>query len=148
VDYLKRMLHGWSVFLIPPYEYAFVYKNRLRLDPLVRLYNVVFYGIRAGTGKPPVAPDSRSREFLGWEHTWTWAVLLVLACTWSLYKIFDKLRARAASHETVTVLFFLVSTLVYASVVSNMIELSENVRFRMEIEPMAWVLIVASFCDF
>src|SRR4030095_11211162 len=54
IDYLRRMLHGWSLFLIPPYEYAFVYENRRRLDPIVRVYNAVFYGIRAGTGKPPV----------------------------------------------------------------------------------------------
>jgi hypothetical protein len=138
--YLLAVSRAALIFLAPPMEHPAFRVKRPIIATWDRLYTALFYG--ASLRDWPAAHSERSR--------WLPTAALVGRVSWlSLALALLALPATAAgclraprAPRHVVLLFCLLNVL-YVFAVTSLLEYGENNRFRMEVEPLFWVVVVA-----
>ena len=130
-------------FMLPPSDYHLVSSNRQSLGGLDRLYDAVIYGVpRAWLGMPPRTDvygpyEEQEAPVEAGELCWLWFGAGLLACATCARAAIRRPRMRA----TATVLAFCLFNIAFVTIAANAVELGENNRFRVAIEPLVAALI-------
>ncbi|MCA9575698.1 MAG: hypothetical protein R3B40_08710 [Polyangiales bacterium] len=124
--YLLSVRRAFALYIKAPSQYWFLARNRAGIERWTDVYDRLLYG---------AAPDERHRPHWDeWKGTCWWALLGILAC---VAYAFHERRSSDARAVTYRVGVF---TIVFVSVVVNLVELGENQRFRVLVEPLIVVL--------
>lgn len=139
--YLHAVGRACLIFWAPPMEHpAFRYKRRA-IGVWDRFYSACFYG--SATSSWPAEHSHMSR----WVATSdlfgrvSWISLALAAVTLPAAVLRTVRRRREPGNAG---LLFALWTILFVFVVSNAIEYGENNRFRMEVEPLLWVVEVTT----
>ncbi|HJK95406.1 MAG TPA: hypothetical protein RMH26_32015, partial [Polyangiaceae bacterium LLY-WYZ-15_(1-7)] len=127
-----------EIFWKPTTDYAFLAPNRAHLGPLPRIYDALW-------GVPYAFAGDETRAAWGprsWPHVaWGWLALVLLAALWALWRTFVPGPESRATRATLTLLG---GTALYVWLVSSVVEIGENNRFRFLVEPLLFALVVAA----
>jgi len=146
---------AWQKYLLAPSNYAFVEPNRRRILVWNRLYDMLYGVPTAWTGaRPgidgPLAPPSP------WRLCWLWIALCVPSVGFAGITVGRALlRARrpGAAAECdpkaarIATIAFCLLTVAFVSVAANAVELGENNRFRVPIEPLLILLVAFAVAE-
>ena len=141
-QYLGSVAKAYLISLAPPTEHpAFRQKRRL-IERWDRLYSAVIYGAaNSGWGNEHShqsrrLPVSELLKRVSWLYLLA-ALVLIPYTLWSCWK-------SPSDAGNIALLFALV-TVAWIIVVGNFLDFGENNRFRMQVEPLIWVVFVTSF---
>jgi len=130
-------------YLLPPSDIRFVDANRQSIAGLDRVYAALVYGVpNAWRGQPPRA-DTRSPVTTAPEMCWLWLAAGSLACVQAALVVIRS-RKRATdpnARARAVVLGFCLFNVAFVTFVANAVELGENSRFRVAIEPILTAMI-------
>jgi hypothetical protein len=139
--YLHAVARAALIFAAPPTEHPTFRHKRAMIGRWDRFYSRFFYGALPGTGDWPREHSHKSRWLpaadLVARVSWLSVGLAAVALPLALVRVLrdPKRPANAA-------IAFTLFNLVYVTLVTNLCELGENNRFRMEVEPIFWVVVV------
>ncbi|MDP9452387.1 MAG: hypothetical protein M3P97_03150 [Actinomycetota bacterium] len=140
--YLQGVRTATELFFRPTSDFFTLAENRARVEPVERFYNRVLLGVVAGGAGEFAIPEARTRYRLGPARTsWTAVVAYGVAVVGGGAFLLRALRRRRARQESVVVCGFLWFTTVYIVLVSNLLEVGENNRFRLYSDPLVLVLV-------
>lgn len=147
--YARCVLEAWRHFFRPPSDTPAVAANRIQLRIFDQLYGALAYGVpRTFQGRParsdPEGPaEYPSRTIAPREIGWLWAAAALLAWIHAAGASLRSWRARGDPVERAraATLAYCVFTAAFVGVAANAVELTENNRFRVAIEPLLVVLI-------
>ncbi len=142
--YLESLPRAWLRFFASPTDYWFARSNVLALGRLDRAYSALLYGVPEAWSPPPGPVD--------WEplaNPWRGAGYLWIAASLGSVVFAFVAGARAvrrtrADRSRGLVLLFAAFTVVYVACTVNLIELGENNRFRMMVEPLLFALVACA----
>ncbi len=141
--YLEGVGTATEMFFRPPSDFFALGDNRSQIADYNRLYNRVVYGVVASGDPVSVFPDVARQYRQGPPRT-SWLSVLVYAV--GLLGGAGELwfgRRRRDSGPSSLLLAFLWSSVAYVAVVSNLVEIGENDRFRLYTDPLVVVLVAA-----
>jgi hypothetical protein len=140
--YTGGVAAGTEMFFRPPSDFFALRGNHTQLGAYTYWYDRIVQGVVA-TGEPlSVYPDFARQYRQGPARTaWLSVLLYAVALVWGALELWSGRRQR--NGPGLLVLAFLWSTVVYVIVVSNLLEVGENERFRLYIDPLV-VLLLAS----
>ncbi|MDQ4133720.1 MAG: hypothetical protein M3179_11065 [Actinomycetota bacterium] len=139
--YLQGVATAFNLYFRPVSDPLYHTENRERLAWFNAPYNVVVSGAFSDEGVIPGFPQAR-RQYRGgpgrtaWFAIGQYAVALVVGA-WVLWRG----RRRGTFGIPRLTLVFLWSTVAYVTVLSNVVEVGENARFRLYSEPLVFVLL-------
>jgi len=141
--YLRGISTAYGLFFRPASDFAPLGENRERVAWLERLYNVVVYGVVSGGEGSRTFPVAETGYRQGPGRT-AWLVVLsyVVALVGGAWVLWRGRRGDGRHHPPL-VLGFLWSTIAYVMVVTNVVEVGENNRFRLYTEPLVIALLAA-----
>jgi hypothetical protein len=141
-NYLRSVGRACLIFLRSPSEYPFLRRNRRHVVEWDRLYSATVYGALPTT-YPKRLPRLRSpldtRRSLG-RVGWIWAALLIAGVVFAFRAAG---RARLRDPALAATMLFAALTVVWVALVGNLVEIGENNRFRVLIEPLVFALVAA-----
>ncbi|MGI9120728.1 MAG: hypothetical protein ACR2G7_11520 [Acidimicrobiales bacterium] len=142
--YLQGVMTATEIFFRPTSDFFTLAENRQRVGRVDRLYNRVAFGVVAGGQGATDLPEARFQYRLGPARTaWVVVAAYVVALIGGAVLLVDRLRARRRGDQaTILVPAFLWITTVYIAVVTNLLEVGENNRFRLYSDPLVLVLLV------
>lgn len=141
--YLQSAGRGLLTFLLPPSHVPFLAHNRRRIAQFDKWANLLAYAVPgdlAESGRAPPTFDSTAD--LMKNTSWLWALVLLGGTSHAILTLRKdrrkECRARAVAHALAafTVLFLTFSC--------NLLEVTENNRMRMMIEPLILALIASA----
>ncbi|MBW3574387.1 MAG: hypothetical protein KY450_05895 [Actinobacteria bacterium] len=140
--YLQGVTTAIELFFRPTSDFFTLAENRARVAPVERFYNRALLGVVAGGAGEVAIPAGRTNYRLGPARTaWTVVVAYVTAVVGGAVFLLRLLLRRRAAVEVVVVCGFLWFTTVYIFLVSNLLEVGENNRFRLYSDPLVLVLL-------
>ncbi len=140
--YLQGVKTAIELFFRPTSDFFTLAENRARVAPIERFYNKAILGMVAGGAGEVAIPDSDSQYRLGPARTaWTVVVAYAAAFVGGAVFLLKAVFRRRAGVESVVVAGFLWFTIVYVFLVSNLIEVGENNRFRLYSDPLVLMLL-------
>lgn len=142
-NYLENVGRAWLVFLRSPTEYRFLGRNRSRIQPWDRLFVTFLYGTSPTSYPTRVrALSSGVDTAWAWKRVgWIWALLLVLTL---LYAVGRGIRSRREDPAVSLTLLFSAMTILWVASIGNLLELGENNRFRVMVEPLTLAVAAAA----
>ncbi len=142
VAYVRGVATGTEMFFRPPSDFFALRDNRMQLGAFNRWYNRVVYGVVASGDPVSVFPDVGRQYRQGPPRTgWLSVLLYTVALAGGVAELWLGRRQRDGGPSSL-LLAFVWSTVVYVIVVSNLLEIGENERFRLYTDPLV-VLLVA-----
>ncbi len=141
--YLAGVATATEHFFRPPSDFFALGDNRMQIGGFNRLYNRVVYGVMASGDPVSVFPDVARQYKQGPPRTaWFSVALYAVALVGGAAELWFR-RHRRGSGPSSLLLGFLWSTVAYVIVVSNLLEVGENDRFRLYTEPLVVLLVAA-----
>jgi hypothetical protein len=141
--YVQGVATATEMFFRPPSDFFTLRDNRMRIGDFNRLYNRVVYGVVASGESVSVFPDVARQYRQGPPRTgWLSVLLYAVALVGGAAELWFG-RRRRRSGPGPLVLAFLWSTVAYVVVVSNLLEVGENDRFRLYTDPLVVMLVAA-----
>ena len=144
--YAELEKRAWARFLASPTNYPFVERNRRRIRGWDRLY-AALQGVPSAFAGPLVTADDPAAPTHPGRMSWLW---LALGCTGvgaGAAQVVRDVRAGGSPMRT-ALLAFLLFDVTFVAVVSNAVELGENQRFRVAIEPLVLALVAFAVTRF
>jgi hypothetical protein len=149
--YAAMVGRAWQRFWTQPSRYPFVERNRRRIAGWDRLYAALQGVPRAFRPGPDGAPLETSRTPPGW-IAWLWLAACAAAIAWTGRAVW---RARGAwareasadARARAALLAFQLFQVLFVPLASNAVELGENHRFRVAIEPLLLALVATCLRD-
>jgi hypothetical protein len=138
--YAKAVARAGLIFLAPPMEHPAFRVKRRAIALWDRLYSQLFYGALDAHWPGEHSHESRwlpTRELLG-RVSWIFVGLALLVLPAAAVRALRDPRDPANA----TTLFCLF-TIIFVAIFGNLLEYGENNRFRMMIDPLFWVVVVA-----
>ena len=138
VEYLKRVLRGMIMFFKPTWDHGFgVSDNAQTLKPLINI--ITFHQIRLEI----------ESVFVSSEKPWPLKTEIPFSSylfipIFYLITLFSIIKLQLFNRRNIQYMFF-VYCLVYLISVSNLIELAENDRYRVMIDPLVYLVAVVVF---
>jgi hypothetical protein len=132
---------GWLRYLMPPTQYWILDGNRGAVPGLDRLYDRL-WGVVGSRAEAPRQGEIESAARMASRGSWLAALACLTALAWVAASAPAMLRdppRRAGA----AVLVFCAFNTVWVPVVANALELGENNRFRVLVEPLALVVVAA-----
>lgn len=142
--YVAGVQTAIELFFRPTSDFFTLAENRARVAPIEWLYNKALLGVVAGGRGEAVIPGSEDNYRLGPARTaWTVVASYVLAVAGGAVFLLRSLIRRPSGGQrgVVVVVGFLWFTTVYVFLVSNLIEVGENNRFRLYSDPLVLMLL-------
>ena len=139
--YARGVVTAVRTFFRPPSAFFGLAGNRAEVDVVDRAYNLVLLDLTATDEQPVARTPGGGDRFAPPPGGPTWLVVgaYSVALGGGAAEVLTRLRRR----RPVLVLAFLWSTVAYVTVVSNLLEVGENNRFRLYSDPLALLLVVA-----
>jgi energy-coupling factor transporter transmembrane protein EcfT len=142
--YLVSILKSYDIFFRPASNYVFLARNRQKIEPISRFYNLVFLGQILDTSRESLPSKDHSSGYYA-KAFFRMGLFLVIAFCGLLVFGFGLLR-KALSQQPVDVPFtltvmFIWTNVLYVATVGNCFEMGENFRFRFMIDPFLIVLL-------
>ena len=139
--YLQGVKTAIEVFFRPTSDFFTLAENRARVAPVEAFYNKAILGVVAGGAGEIAIPGSGTHYRPGPARTaWTVVAGYALAFVAGAAFLLKAVLRRRAAAPVVVVTGFVWFTVVYVFVVSNLIEVGENNRFRLYSDPLVLVL--------
>lgn len=140
--YLQGVKTATELFFRPTSDFFTLAENRARVAPIEGFYNRALLGVVAGGAGEFALPEARTQYRLGPARTaWTVVAAYAGAVIGGAVFLVRSLLRRRAPVEAVVVCGFLWFTIVYIFLVSNLLEVGENNRFRLYSDPLVLVLL-------
>lgn len=111
--------------------------NLNSIAPIDRLYTILFDGDIFQLLDNSQVPFWLTNTFL--DTGWFILARFIIAVIYGLKLVWGKKNSKKPKPFTITI-FFLVSTIIYYTAVSNLLDLGENNRFRFDIDPFCLVI--------
>ncbi len=143
--YVRGVATGTETFFRPPSDFFTLRDNRMQIGGFNRMYNRVIYGVVASGDPVSTFPDVGQRYRQGPPRTaWFSVLLYAVVLVGGARELWSRLRRRRrASGPSSLLLAFLWSTVLYVMLVSNLLEVGENERFRLYTDPLIVLLAAA-----
>jgi hypothetical protein len=146
--YWASVREAWRLYLLPPTDHPFLAANRAEIAALDRLYKALVYGVPAAWRGAEPGARRGSPEYLARHGCWLWLVAALVAGGAAAGAVARGLLARARGRPLapdglarLATLGFCLFQVLFVSAVANALELGENNRFRVPIEPLLVVLV-------
>ncbi len=140
--YLRGVAAGTEMFFRAPSDFFALRDNRARLGSFDDWYNRLVQGVVASGEPVSVFPDVGRQYRQGPARTaWLGVVVYAVALVGGAVALWAGRRQRGG--PGLLVLGFLWSTVAYVLVVSNLLEVGENERFRLYTDPLVLLLLAA-----
>ncbi len=131
------------MFFRPPSDFFALRDNRTQIAGFNRVYNRVINGVIADGDPVSVFPDVGRQYRQGPPRTaWFSLLFYLVALIGGPIELWLRRRRREARPGSL-VLAFLWSSVVYVILVSNLLEVGENDRFRLYTDPLVMLLVAA-----
>lgn len=141
--YARGVATATEMFFRSPSDFFALAGNRVRLGAYNGLYNEVVYGVVASGDPVTGFPDAALRYRQGPPRTaWLSVVLYAVALVGGAAELWLG-RRRRGYPSTWLLVAFLWSNVAYVILVSNLIEVGENDRFRLYTDPLVVLLVAA-----
>jgi hypothetical protein len=142
--YLQGVATAVEIFFRPTSDFFTLAENRQRVGRVDRLYNKVAFGVVAGGQGATDLPEGRVQYRQGPARTaWVVVAAYAVALIGGAVLLADRYRGRRRGEQgQILVPAFLWVTTVYVTVVTNLLEVGENNRFRLYSDPLVLVLLV------
>jgi len=147
--YAAVVASAWQKYLLAPSNYAFVEPNRRRILAWNRIYDALYGVPTAWTGAQPGIDDPLAPPSLR-RLCWLWIALCVPSVGYAAIvvgrAVFGTRRPDAAAEHDAAIarralIAFCLLTVAFVSLAANAVELGENNRFRVPIEPLLILLV-------
>jgi hypothetical protein len=139
--YARGVASGSEMFFRPPSDFFALRDNRIQLGAYNDWYNRIVQGVVASGDPVSVFPEVTRQYRQGPARTaWLSVLLYAVALVGGAVELWFG-RRRRRSGPGLLVLAFLWSTVVYVIVVSNLLEVGENERFRLYTDPLVLLLL-------
>lgn len=143
--YLKGVGKATAIYFRSSSDYGLLEGNRRRIDAWDRLYNTAFYGAWTWRepfwSKAPLPEGASVRDRLAHDLANTgWLLLVGLPLLWAFGALAIVRRCRAGRWTEGLTLAFVLSTVLFATAVGNLLDVGENNRFRFDVDPLHAVL--------
>ena len=139
---------AWRRFLAAPSNYPLVEGNRRRMRGWDRLYGLL-QGIPSAVRGPLTSADHPDRTPGAERLSWLWLAVGLFGIAYATRSLLRGARAAARvplaarNRARMALLAFLLGNVLYVSLTANAVELGENQRFRVTIEPL-WLALAAA----
>ncbi len=135
--YLAALPSAWLRFFAPPTGYKFVVENLSSIARLDRTYAAVLYGVPSAWRSPPPRANPGPAMHAGY----LWMAASIAGVAFALVAGVRDVRRRQADPSRAVTLLFAAGTVLYVVLVVNSLEIGENNRFRMMVEPLLFALV-------
>ncbi len=141
--YLQGVAKATQQFFRPTSDFFTLAENRARVAPVERFFNKAILGVVSGGVGEIAIPDARAQYTLGSTSRTAWTVVAAygLAAVAGAILLLRSLFRRDTPLEVVTLTGFLWFTVGYIFLVSNLLEVGENNRFRLYSDPLVLLLL-------
>lgn len=140
--YLRGVKTATELYFRPTSDFFTLAENRAQVAPIEYAYNKGVLGVAAGGRGEIAIPEARTLYRLGPARTaWTVVVAYAGAVIGGAFFLLRSLLRRHAGVESVVVAGYLWFTIVYIFLVSNLVEVGENNRFRLYSDPLVLMLL-------
>jgi len=143
--YAAMVSRAWQRFWTAPSDYSFVERNRRRIAAWDHLYAALQGVPDAWAGQRGTATDPTSSRTAPGRIAWLWLGLCAGALATAAVAVLRDLRAVArgepVSRTRLALGGFLLWNTVFVAFAANAVELGENHRFRVAIEPLLLALV-------
>ncbi len=140
--YLRGVVHALFIYFRPASEYLAFFPNRPSVQCVDRAVNRVFLG-QIRYERPGFEANEEAIDY-AWQIRRTGIVIALLygmVLLWSLVNLWAWLRLPSSITPRSAILLYLFASLLYVSLVGNMLEIGENCRFRFMVDPLFIVLL-------
>lgn len=142
--YLQGVATATEQFFRPPSDFFTLPENRAEIGAYNRLYNRLVYGVVVPGDSVSTFPDVAQQYRQGPPRTaWFSVLLYAFALVGGAAELWFGRRHRRRSGAGPLVLAYLWSTVAYVVLVSNLLEIGENDRFRLYTDPLVMLLVAA-----
>ncbi len=147
--YAAVVSSAWQKFLLAPSNYAFVEPNRRRILAWNRLYDML-YGVPDAWIDGGFKVDAPGAPVSAGSLGWLWIALCIPSVGFAAIVVVRSLFSvsRAQPVARIATLAFCVLTVSFVSIAANAVELGENNRFRVPIEPLLLILVAFALREF
>ncbi|MBW3613757.1 MAG: glycosyltransferase family 39 protein [Actinobacteria bacterium] len=142
--YLRGVATAFNVFFRPSSDFFVLGGSRSHVETWDRLYNFAVLGVVQGGTPSDRMPDAavHYREPPG-RTAWFVVAAYLVALAGGAVVLWRRAIGRRAPGPPTLVLAFLWSTIGWITLVSNLVEVGENNRFRLYADPLALALVAA-----
>jgi hypothetical protein len=140
--YLRGVVHALFLYFRPASEYLSFHPNRPSVQGLDRAVNGILLGQRAYE-RPGFEANDSPLDY-AWQVRRTGIIIAFVwtaVILWALARLWKCLRAPGAVSPRCILLVYVLGTLLYVTVVGNLLEIGENCRFRFSVDPLFVVLL-------
>lgn len=146
IPYMKRVLKGLYIYVKPSYEYCMVESNSIRISKYINFFKLVTPNIYI-TPTPTTARfgvhDERILPIL------PLFVFLLVVSLFIRAVIFGQIYKHVKGYQSIDLVsVFGVVTILYSVIISNLFEIGENNRFRVEIDPLMYLTLLMMLSSF
>jgi hypothetical protein len=140
--YLRGVAHALFIYFRPASEYLAFFPNRPSVQCVDRAVNRFLLG-QIRYERPGFEANEEAIDY-AWQVQRTGIVIALLygvVLLWSIVNLWTCLRLPSSITPHSAMFMYLFSSLLYVSVVGNMLEIGENCRFRFMVDPFFVVLL-------
>jgi hypothetical protein len=136
--YARGVLQGCIKYCHPSWWYGKVWDNRLRIDPYIRSIRLI--PLREGIERRLGAPAS-------WDFPFSSVLFLPLCGVVVVAGLFRRLRSATPRPRLDATTLFMLFAVLYTFLAVSFVEVGENNRFRVETDPLFYVLTLVAARD-
>jgi len=140
--YKSGLIFAWEIYFRSPTEFIFVADNRDKINGMVDLYNTFYYGV-FGDWIYKFIPRS-FLEYIDLSQIGFFSILNLLIAfglgVWAFFKLLLRKDGGMPDLLIFTLLMVCI-TVVYTALISNIFDVAENNRYRVEIEPLYMIVM-------
>jgi hypothetical protein len=142
--YMLSLARAYCLFFHPANNYGFLRINRVHIQRLNRLWNIVFFGQIIDTSEATGPEPDHSREHY-LRVPFKMGLFLMIAFLglsfYGLRLMIEAFRRKPVDWPFAGTVLFLCINILYVALVGNCFEVGENNRFRFKIDPFLLVLL-------
>ena len=140
--YIRGIVHALFIYFRPASEYLSFFPNRPSVQWPDRIVNRFLLG-QTRYERPGFEANEDPIDY-SWQIGRTGIVIAVLygaVLLWAAAMLWKCLRLPSEASSRCILLIYILSTLMYVSVVGNLLEIGENCRFRFMVDPLFLLLL-------